>query len=260
MIASLPMYWRAANAHLWQEFWRHVQVAARPHGLTLPDLTAPADIPTPWRDHWLRPDLMLSMTCGLPLRSALRGRVTYVGTLGFGLKAPPGQYFSRVVTSKARYDAARKRQLPGWPDAPVLAYNAADSQSGWAVTQLPPPFVQPLTFGGFVETGSHEGSVRAVIEGRADIAYIDAVTWRILKRDGIDAGQLQLLGQSASTPALPLITALGNDPAPLRAALHDAVLAFSPKDPLPMGGPLSLHILEEDAYLSLPLPAPPPDK
>lgn len=254
MIASLPMYWRGANAHLWREFWRHVQSAGRTHGLALPDLTPPADIPLPWTDHWLHPDLALSMTCGLPFRSVLRGKVTYVGTFGFGLKAPPGQYVSRVVLNKQRYNADRPF---GLPKAPVLAYNSADSQSGWAVTQMAAPFAHAPRFGGFVETGSHEGSVRAVIEGRADIAYIDAVTWRLLTCEGIGTEALIHLGQSAATPALPLITALGNDPAPLRAALRDAILSFAPKAPLQMGGPLSLHLVPENDYLALPIPAPP---
>ena len=164
------------------------------------------------------------------------------------------------MTNKASYDAARKRRQTWPPASPVLAYNSADSQSGWAVTQMAAPFTHPPRFAGFVETGSHEASALAVIEGRADMAYIDAVTWRLLKRDGVGAEKLQLLGQSAATPALPLITALDNDPAPLRAAVRDAILNFAPEDPLQMGGPLSWHVLGDDAYLSLPLPTPPPNK
>jgi hypothetical protein len=122
MIASLPMYWRPENAAAWQAFWQIVQHEGRAHGLSLPDLTPPQDLPANWINHWLRPDLALSMTCGLPFRTTLRGRVAYVGTLGFGLQTQTGHYFSRVLTRFAPGDPRRDDPLHR-----VLAFNAPDS-------------------------------------------------------------------------------------------------------------------------------------
>jgi len=238
------MYWRAETADLWRAFWSEVQAAAP---MDLPDLTPPENIAGPWTDHWLRPDLALSMTCGLPFRTVLKGKVTYVGTLDFGLGNAPGHYHSQVILR------------PGCdPDAALrLAYNSADSQSGWAVTQSAAPFDAPPTFDALIEIGSHAASLAAVAEGRADIAYIDAVTWRLLKHADPNAQRVFPYGRSVISPGLPLITALGHDPAPLRTALRDATLAFSPPAPQAMGGPLSFHVLDPAAYHAIPIPKPP---
>lgn len=252
MIASLPMYWRAETAPLWQAFWSQLQAAARVHGTALPNLTPPEALPD-LRAHWLAPDLALSMTCGLPFRTVLKGKVTYIGTLDFGLNAPGGHYFSRLVTRHAPFSTDRPRGTLG-----VLAYNSADSQSGWAATQMKAPNMAPHRFSGFVETGSHAASLAAVAGGRADIAFIDAVTWRLLKRYDRNALSIFQFGRSAITPALPLIAAKGTDPAPLRAAFMDVTLGWHSADPMAMGGPLSFHILPEQAYFNVPLPTQPP--
>ncbi|MEO0937289.1 MAG: PhnD/SsuA/transferrin family substrate-binding protein [Pseudomonadota bacterium] len=248
------MYWRPETAALWQGFWDVVRAA---HDGPLPDLTPPEDLPADWAQHWLRDDLALSMTCGLPFRTALRGKVTYVGTFGYGLKAPPGTYYSCVI---AHPDAALiTADQPTRPPSKqlTLAYNSADSQSGWAVTQQAAPFVAPLQIGKTVQTGGHAQSLAAVATGRADVAYLDAVTWRLLKRYDPNAEKVVVKGRTDPTPGLPLICAKGRDPEPLRAALRFATLNFAPADPMAMGGPLSFHVLNEDAYFAQPIPAPP---
>jgi ABC-type phosphate/phosphonate transport system substrate-binding protein len=120
-----------------------------------------------------------------------------------------------------------------------------------------------LQFSGFVETGSHAGSLAALVEGRADFAYIDAVTWRLLKRFDPNAKQVHLLGQSIASPALPLICALDQDVAALRATIRDAVVSFSTQalegQEQDMGGRLSWSVLDEALYFAHPRPAPPPD-
>jgi len=247
MIASLPMYWRAETAAGWRAFWAMLQTTARAEGLSLPDLTPPEDIPDPWTDHWLRRDLALSMTCGLPFRTALKGKVTYIGTLDFDLGKAPGYYHSQVLV-RAGCDPAGPLQL---------AYNSGDSQSGWAVTQSAPPFAAPPVFRNAVATGSHAGSLAALVENRADIAYLDAVTWRILQAHDPNAGKVHPIGTSIATPGLPLIAALGTDPAPLRRALAATCAAFTPNAPMTMGGPLSFHVLPEQAYHAVPVPKPP---
>lgn len=248
MIASLPMYWRAENAEAWRAMWADVQAAGRGHGLNLPDLTAPEDIPQPWAQHWLQRDLILSQTCSMPLRTALRGQVTYVGTLDFGLNAPLGHYYSRFVT-RAHGDGCKR-----------LAINGYDSQSGYAAG------LEPLQGAGaetafartakIEVTGSHRASLRAVAEGRADGAYLDAVTHRLCKRYDGFADVPVMAGKTDPTPGLPLITAKGQDPAPLRAALRDLFLSrpawIGAAD---LGGLKDFVVLEEAAYLDLPIPS-----
>ncbi len=232
MIASLPMYWRAETAEGWCAFWRLVQ-----DGTNLPDLTPPADLPADLVAHWLSPDLALSMTCGLPFRSVLRDRVTYVGTLDFGLGDAPGHYHSVIIR--------RPDSTPA-----ILAYNSPDSQSGWAAAQ-------GLPFTATLQTGSHAASLAALAEGRADIACIDVVTWRLLSRTDPNAALVEVAGRTAPTPGLPLITTQGHDPAPLRDAIQAGLARWQPADPMQYGGPLSFHILPENAYLDQPVPTPP---
>ena len=244
VIASLPMYWRAENAPLWQDFWRHVQSEAP----VLPDLTPPEDIPEPWTDHWLRPDLALSMTCGLPFRTVLRDRVAYVATLDFGLGGPAGQYRSVII--------ARDPIAPG--DSPRLAYNAPDSQSGWAVAGEAAALLRLGGFSGHVRTGAHAASLSAVAEGRADIACLDAVTWRILQAVDPMVASVRVVARTSFTPGLPLIAARGADVGPLRAALTRAAERFATERPERMGGRLSVAVLDPLDYRTIPVPAPPP--
>jgi len=247
MLASLPMYWRDENAAHWQDFWSVVQTSAQEHGLDLPDLLPPSALPENWSTHWCDPELALSMACGLPLRTVLKDRVTYVGTLDFRLTARIGHYHSQIIASHAAL-----------PKAPRLAYNGPDSQSGWAVSQRAAPFDRPPEFSDYVETGSHAASLAAVADERADIAYLDAVSWRLLARFDPNAARVRIVGQTGQSPGLPLITAKGNDPTPLRAALRQATGAFQTDDPMAMGGPMTFHVLDDSLYHAQPLPAPPP--
>lgn len=243
-IASLPMYWRAENADLWRAFWSVLQDCAQAEGIKLPDLTPPEDLPTDWYAHWLSPDLALSMTCGLPFRTALAGKVQYIGTLDFGLGGPPGHYHSQILT---RADLSSPPQK--------LAFNSADSQSGWAATQDIP---NRAALTSYVATGGHSASLAAVAEARADIACLDAVTWRILQEVDPNAVKVLPAGTTRPTPGLPLITANGTDPTALRRALTRAVAAYSPSDPNRMGGPMTFCVLDVQNYLKQPIPAPPP--
>jgi hypothetical protein len=250
MIASLPMYWQPETAAAWRAVWADVQAASRAEGVDLPDLTPPENIPAPWTAHWLRDDLVLSQTCSLPLRTALRDRVSYVGTFDFGLGGPPGSYHSVLVTR----DAAMPRSVD------VLALNGTDSQSGYAAG------CDALEGGGpetafaqraarLVETGGHRASLRAVAEGRADAAYLDAVSHRIAARLEPQAEKTQVAGRTPPTPGLPLITARHRDPAPLRAILR-RVFAGAPawRGAADLGGLRDFVVHDVQDYLALPLP------
>ena len=67
---------------------------------------------------------------------------------------------------------------------------------------------------------------------------------------------LRVVARTEATPALPWITAITRDPAPIRAALGAALAALSPddRDTLGISG---LMEIDPGAYLALPIPAPP---
>ncbi|RME14228.1 MAG: hypothetical protein D6801_09600, partial [Alphaproteobacteria bacterium] len=68
---------------------------------------------------WEHPELLLAVSCGLPLRTRLAGKVRLVGSLVNDLPGcPRGHYFSRIVVPA---DAA-PHPLPDYARA-RLAYN-----------------------------------------------------------------------------------------------------------------------------------------
>lgn len=221
MIAALPMYDTAALAAANDRFWVLIRDHLRAAGIAAPEhLTRRGDLWTIWTDS----DLLLAQTCGYPYRARLRAAVTLVGTPDYGVEGcAPGQYRSVLVT---RADDPRTG-LAELSSAPMAA-NEAMSQSGWAA-----PAAEAAALGLCLRTvtwtGSHRASAMAVANGQADWAALDAVTWRILSREGAVDG-LRVAGWTRPTPGLPLITARGRDPVPLRRTIRAAIAALSAED------------------------------
>ena len=105
-----------------------------------------------------------------------------------------------------------------------LAVNGTDSQSGWgAILHHAAPLAEAgRFFGGVVVSGAHAASVPMVADGRADLAAVDAVSWRYCRRFLPEAGRLRVLMLTEPTPGLPYIAAHGTDTGPHAAALAAA--------------------------------------
>lgn len=249
MIASLPMYDRPETQAANDRFWRLLRDGLQARGMAAPDaLTRDGRL---W-DHWRAPDLVLSQTCGLPFRAVLHGSVTLVATPDYGVEGcDPGHYRSVLVcrAEDPRLDLAAF-------DGASLAYNEPMSQSGWAAP-AGLALAAGLRWCPVGPTGAHRLSALAVAERRADLAAIDAVTWRMLRRWDSWSSVLRVLAATDPTPGLPLIAAAGADPEPLRAALDDALAALGPddRDVLQLRGFAAIPVAD---YLAVPIPAPPP--
>ena len=247
MIASLPMYDRPETRPAWDRFWQHIKAEAV--GLDLPEHLT-------WgggdAEHWLRPDLALSQTCSLPYRKYLHGKVALLGALDFGLPGcKPGFYNSVVVMRK---DDPRHAQttLSGL----TLAYNASDSQSGWAAPYF---HLQNRGFNEIagVETGAHHASALAVAESRADIAALDAQTYRLLCRYEPIMTQLVDVCRTEPTPSLPLICGPEADADQIWSAVETAFdnrLTSADKARLDLQG---VTRFTPDEYVCLPIPPEP---
>ena len=248
MIASLGMYDRAETAGANDRLWAGVRDGLRARGIGAPDgLTRGADAYWPaWQD----PGLVLSQTCGFPFRARLHDNVTLIGAPDYGLEGcPPGYYCSVFV---ARTEDGRT--LPEFRGA-RFAYNEGLSQSGWAAPQNHAA-TMGFRFAPLVETGSHCGSAHAVADGRADLACLDALTWRMLQRWEPGLAGLREVGRTAPTPALPYIAATGADAEATHAALAEAVAALAAAD----RDTLSLHgvvRIVAERYLAVPFPPTP---
>jgi ABC-type phosphate/phosphonate transport system substrate-binding protein len=245
------MYDRPQTAAANDRLWAGIRDRLRAEGLPAPEALI-HDAPDLW-PHWTSADLVLSQTCGFPYRSRLHGQVLLVGTPDYGVDGcGPGLYRSVFV---ARADDPRDRidQF----DGAGLAYNEALSQSGWAAPQTHAARIG-IRLLPALESGAHEHSARAVAEGRADIAALDAVTWRLLQRFAPFSRDLHVVGLTDPTPGLPLITAPGQDPDILFDAVAEAI-ADMPGTDRDLTGLRRLVRIPANVYLSVPTP-PSPDQ
>lgn len=250
MIASLGMYDLPPLVPDHDALWALIRDGLRARGIAAPDaLTRGAGA---YWEAWQHPELVLSQTCGYPFRARLHGKVTLVGTPDYGLPGcPPGYYCSVYVVR-----AEDPRRAVEDFDGAALAFNDALSQSGWAAPNTDAAR-RGIAFGPGPRTDAHLQSARAVAEGRADIAALDAVTWALLVAQGLAPAGLRVLDRTPPTPGLPLIAAAGADGEATLAAVAGAIAALpaQSRERLHLRGVVRIPAAD---YLAVPNP-PPPD-
>ena len=163
--------------------------------------------------------LVLGQTCSWPLLIRLGVRVTVVG--GFGYTRPEwetGPIYRSVLIAR------ESRPLAEFAGG-VASLNSYESTSGWlSLANAVAPYAagHPF-FGEVVLSGGHPGSMAMVREGRADVAAIDGVTYRLFERYKPDLVEgLVEVGHGPEVPTLPLVTGR-DDPEPVRRAIATAV-------------------------------------
>lgn len=219
-IAALPMYRVPDLEGAAESLWSALRASLRAHGLPAPE-TLTTDRPR--MDVWRDDELLIGHTCGLPYAVALADRVSLVATPVYEVEGcAPGCYRSALVV---RADDPRDT-LPAFRTARA-AYNERLSQSGYAALlgAVAPNAKDGRFFSALVKTGSHAASLAAVADGTADIAAIDAVTWRLA---GPARASLRVLALTEPTPALPLIAAPRFNAETVRGATLDALAALDP--------------------------------
>ena len=173
---SLPMYDWPEVSGLWDALWAEMSVALAAFGA--PERLDRSGVPVE--------AALLTQTCGWPL--VREGwDVEIVGAFDFGLKGcRPGEYRSVLIEG---------------PGQGPVAVNEMGSQSGYAALcrylGTRPDEV--------ILTGSHRASVQAVAQGRAGMAAIDAVSWRLAEAHEVAAGACRVVGHSPPVPGLPLV-------------------------------------------------------
>lgn len=223
MFASLPMYARDETQCAHDAYWALVRNALQRRGVAAPGTLA--RVGGDLMQDWLRPDLLLSQTCGYPFRTVLRKRVFLIGTPDYGVAdCPPGYYRSIFI---CRADDTRA-SLSDF-DGAAFAYNDEMSQSGY-VGPLVHARGHGIRLNPGQRTGSHRASVFAVAAGTAGIAAIDAVTWSILQRWEPGLERVRQLAATAPTPGLPYVTARQDQAATLFEAVGEAIGALSDAD------------------------------
>lgn len=245
VIATLPMYARPELEDAHARYWALIRSE-----LDRAEIASPRELSLGIEEQvaWRHPDLVLSQTCGLPYRDELHGEVALVGTPDFGLDdCKPGH--GRSAFAVRRDD--QRSTVADFADA-VFAFNQPHSESGYASAYR---HVRELGFWfeRRVGTGSHRASASALAEGTADIALIDAVTWRAIQRYEPHAASLRAIDWTAPTPWLPYITRADGPADALFDAVASAIdrLAPSDQDALSLYGFVRIPASE---YLAVPNP------
>ena len=242
MSASLPMYMRPELLDAHQSFWSHIRRELTERDIESPEaLSQPEDL----YSHWLTPDLVLSQTCGMPYRNSLHGKVQLIGTPDYAIDdCAPGYYRSAMVV---RIEDNNKSLLDY--SELTFAYNSKDSQSGYAA---PCQLCQShgFWFEKQIPSGSHKQSTIEVLEGRADIAAIDPVTWQFLKTYERYTHKLAVIDWTPATPGLPYITSNHNDAEKIFESIN-AAISTMPADTLALLGIRSIVAISAEDYLAV---------
>ena len=200
MIAYLPMYDWPEVRNETDAFWRTVRLNLSRIGISAPDRLARSEEEG---GSWLAPDLLLGQACGYPLATSLKGKVQYVTTPVYNVEGCKGANYSSVLVTGKNSDITLDRLA-----TTCLAFNSNSSLSGYRAlrTIVGDP---RQCFANFIETGGHRQSARAVANGEADIAALDAVCWHLLQQHEPEtASSLKPIGWTKLLPSLPLITSL----------------------------------------------------
>ena len=227
MIASLPMYDWPEIRMATDAWWCGLARKLRAEGVQdVPDTLCRTE---EFAILWAAPDLLISQTCGYPLTHEWFGKLEVVATPHYDADGCNGPSYCSFLL--ARHDDARG--LEEFRGA-VAAYNGTDSQSGYSALRS---VIAPLArdgrfFGGAVCSGGHLNSMQMVASAEADLCAVDAVCWALARRHHPNLVQnLRPVGQSASVPGLPYVTApavsrdrLSRLRAGLRSAFEDPEL------------------------------------
>lgn len=264
MIAALPMYdWSELRTET-DGFWASVRDALRAHGVDAPErlsrhnadlfsvsggirnaagvviapdpaTLAPDNFDLPVL--WPHPALLVAQTCWGPMEFGLAGDVQVVGQSRYdGIEGGEGTFYSSAIVMRRQSTDDVSAPADDRPVIPIaalrgkrFAYNDAESMSGINALKRDLEAIgeSPLLFAAREETGGHRYSIRAVAEGRADIATIDCLSWALAKRFEPAAAELAVVGWTARRKGLPFITSLKTPP-DVVAALREVLATVRP--------------------------------
>nr|WP_325262799.1 PhnD/SsuA/transferrin family substrate-binding protein [uncultured Rhizobium sp.] len=204
-------------------------------------------------DAWMRPDLLLSQTCGYPYVRSLRGNVRLVATPCYAYPGCDGPDMRSFVIVRRDAGIASLKDLRGR----TAAINSRDSNSGANLFRavIAPIARGPSFFGKVIETGGHVASIAAVAEGRADCAAIDCITYGHVARFAPeDLADIVVVAETPSGLGLPLITrasASDDEVALLRSALEASLVDPSLVDVRDVLALTGFAALDDSRYESL---------
>lgn len=216
---AFPMYVlpevQADMRALWTRL--HSQLRGR---LELPGLPDAPEFEDPLADGGIPDELLLWQYCGYPYVTRWHGRIQPLACLHYDAPHCEGGRHRSVIILRKGAGAQSIAEMRGCR----AAINGHDSNTGMNLLRhaVAPYAEEGRFFGGIIETGAHIESLRAVAQGRADMASIDCVTFAYIG-DYLPelASKVRVLGVTASSPSLPLFTR-ADAPESQRAAIYRA--------------------------------------
>ena len=172
---------------------------------------------------WLHPGLIFGQTCGYPYVTALKDSVTLIAAPEYSFPGCDGASHRSFLIRRATDSRISLNEFRG----AIAALNAHDSNSGMNLFRatIAPIARRAPFFSSIVVTGSHEASVEAIADGRADLASIDCVSFALLERGRPElVARVAVVTESAASPTLPFI-ASASLPAQTIAAVCEALFA-----------------------------------
>lgn len=227
---NFPMYDWPEVSHIWDAFWDNLRKKLAGRTDNLPKLLSRSEyIDTQWKDS----NLLLGQTCGWPYVSRLADKAALVGTLDFRFSNCPAGYYHSVLICSENAEMHHSAEAIEKVLSGDLRFgvNGINSQSGFrAFRDL--PTAHPLSLdsiSNMVTTGSHRNSIKAVAEGHADIALIDAISLELACAFEPAAESIRKLAHTQPRPGLPFITSRKNvHLAPVLKQTIEEVLVANP--------------------------------
>ncbi len=246
-VASLPWYdlreVQGVHDRLWTAIadrLRAVGIAGVPDGL---------DRDTHYAAQWRSGRLLLGQACGFDVANAQSSALRIVATPVFEVEGCEGAGYRSFVVVRRRDPARRLSETRGYR----CVINTETSHSGMNALRS---LIAPLGWGFYSSitvSGAHERSVEAVASGRADVAAIDCISWRLLQQHRPAAiADLRILCMTALAPAPPFVTSATtpeHEVQALRGALQ-AVLSAD-RSPARALGLRGIAVLGPPAYASM---------
>jgi ABC-type phosphate/phosphonate transport system substrate-binding protein len=176
------------------------------------------DLPALWR----HPSLLLAQTCWGPMEFGLADHVQVVGQTNYdGIEGGAGNLYSSAIVMRGRRNEHVSAPADGCPVLSLdllrgkrFVCNDAESMSGinGLKRDLEVMGESLALFSERGESGGHRYSIRAIAEGKADVAAIDCRSWVLAKRFEPAAGELAVVGWTARRKGLPFITSRTTPP------------------------------------------------
>jgi ABC-type phosphate/phosphonate transport system substrate-binding protein len=225
-IAVLPMYnfpWTAAAN---DALWAAISARLVGTGVHAPvSLARGGDLAALWLD----PGLIFGQTCGYPYMTDLRDSVTLIATPEYAFPGCEGASHRSFIIRRASDSRGELSEFRG----STAALNAYDSNTGMNLFRatIAPIAGEAPFFRTIVVTGSHEASMEAVADGRADLASIDCVSFALFGRGRPELiERIALVAESPLSPCLPFIASARLAPSTIDAVRQALFAALADPD------------------------------